>query len=167
VETRQATGNTDTTLTEREREQFFRSIDHVLAQMRNGRGRSVPPEAPARARVAGGTGSPEHLFEVFGECVHQNTMVAARSDPSEQQPRRCLSVPSLEIAHTCASGETRHAGIGEAPRPLPPFLFLEFPAFGKCVCVFITAVPSTKLFARGGGGGWRTCATRDYDPRPM
>ena len=23
-----------------------------------------------------------------------------------------------------------------------------------CVCVFITAVPSTKLFARGGGGEW-------------
>jgi hypothetical protein len=29
-------------------------------------------------------------------------------------------------------------------------------------CVFITAVPITKLFAAGGGGGeWRTCATRD------
>jgi hypothetical protein len=39
---------------------------------------------------------------------------------------------------------------------------------GKCVCVvFITAVPITKLFARGGGGEWRTCATRDYEPRPM
>ncbi len=31
------------------------------------------------------------------------------------------------------------------------------------VCVFITAVPITKLFARGGGEWtqWRTCATRD------
>jgi len=38
----------------------------------------------------------------------------------------------------------------------------------KCVCVFITAVPITKLFAGGGGGGeWRTCATRDYEPRPV
>ena len=35
------------------------------------------------------------------------------------------------------------------------------------VCVFITAVPITKLFARGGGGKWRTCATRDYEPRPV
>jgi hypothetical protein len=35
------------------------------------------------------------------------------------------------------------------------------------LCVFITAVPITKLFARGGGGGWRTCATRDYEPRPV
>jgi hypothetical protein len=29
------------------------------------------------------------------------------------------------------------------------------------VCVFITAGPSTKLFACVGGGYWRTCATRD------
>ena len=35
------------------------------------------------------------------------------------------------------------------------------------MCVFITAVPITKLFAREGGGEWRTCATRDYEPRPM
>jgi hypothetical protein len=34
-------------------------------------------------------------------------------------------------------------------------------------CVFITALPITKLFARGGWGKWRTCATRDYEPRPM
>jgi hypothetical protein len=32
------------------------------------------------------------------------------------------------------------------------------------MCVFITAVPITKLFARG-GGEWRTCATRGYEPR--
>ena len=32
--------------------------------------------------------------------VHQNPIVAARSDPSEQQPRRGRSVPSLENAHT-------------------------------------------------------------------
>jgi len=36
-----------------------------------------------------------------------------------------------------------------------------------CVCVFITAGPSTKLFAWGGGGYWRTCATRDVKPRPV
>jgi hypothetical protein len=36
------------------------------------------------------------------------------------------------------------------------------------VCVFITAGPSTKLFTRGGGGGYgRTCATRDDEPRPV
>ena len=37
------------------------------------------------------------------------------------------------------------------------------------VCEFITAVPITKLFAwgEGGGGEWRTCATRDYEPRPV
>ncbi len=36
------------------------------------------------------------------------------------------------------------------------------------VCVFITAVPITKLFAGGGGGGeGRTCAKRDYEPRPV
>jgi hypothetical protein len=39
------------------------------------------------------------------------------------------------------------------------------------------AVPITKLFAREGGGNWRTCeeqikdiiiiTTRDYEPRPM
>jgi hypothetical protein len=35
-------------------------------------------------------------------------------------------------------------------------------------CVFITAVPITKLFAWGGGGGqWRTCAKRDYEPKPV
>ena len=31
-------------------------------------------------------------------------------------------------------------------------------------CVFITAVPITKLFARG---EWRTCATRDYEQRQV
>ncbi len=35
------------------------------------------------------------------------------------------------------------------------------------VCVFITAGPITKLFARGGGGEWRTCAMRDDEPRPV
>jgi hypothetical protein len=37
------------------------------------------------------------------------------------------------------------------------------------VCVFITAGPSTNLFAWGGGGiwDWRTCATRDDEPRPV
>jgi hypothetical protein len=35
------------------------------------------------------------------------------------------------------------------------------------VCVFITAVPITKLFAWEGGGRWRTCATRDDEPRPV
>ena len=37
----------------------------------------------------------------------------------------------------------------------------------EVLCVFITAVPITKLFARGGVGEWRTCATRDYEPRPV
>ncbi len=39
----------------------------------------------------------------------------------------------------------------------------------RVLCVFITAVPITKLFARGGGGngGHDSCATRDYEPRPM
>ena len=58
------------------------------------------------------------------------------------------------------------------------------PKVFMCVCVFITAVPSTlkavregvcvpitKLFARGGRGGgggeWSTCATRDYEPRSV
>jgi hypothetical protein len=36
-----------------------------------------------------------------------------------------------------------------------------------CVCVFITAGPSTKLFTWGGGGYGRTCATRDDEPRPV
>jgi hypothetical protein len=36
-----------------------------------------------------------------------------------------------------------------------------------CVCVFITAGPSTKLYAWGGGGYWETCATRDEEPRPV
>jgi hypothetical protein len=35
------------------------------------------------------------------------------------------------------------------------------------VCVFITAGPSSKLFAWGGGGYWGTCATRDDEPRPV
>ena len=35
------------------------------------------------------------------------------------------------------------------------------------VCVFITAGPSTKLFAWGGGENLRTCATRDDEPRPV
>jgi hypothetical protein len=40
--------------------------------------------------------------------------------------------------------------------------------YGSSVCVFITAGPSTKLFALGGGGVYgRTCATRDDEPRPV
>ncbi len=34
-------------------------------------------------------------------------------------------------------------------------------------CVFIAAGPSTKLFAWGVGGFWRTCATRDDEPSPL
>jgi hypothetical protein len=37
----------------------------------------------------------------------------------------------------------------------------------KVACVFITAVPIAKLFAWGGGKQWRTCATRDDEPRPV
>jgi hypothetical protein len=33
--------------------------------------------------------------------------------------------------------------------------------------VFITAGPSTMLFAWGGGGYGSTCATRDDEPRPV
>jgi hypothetical protein len=44
----------------------------------------------------------------------------------------------------------------------------HLPSLVKCLCVFITAGPSTKLFAWGGGGGYgRTCATRDDEPRPV
>jgi ribonuclease HI len=39
--------------------------------------------------------------------------------------------------------------------------------YKRCVCVFITAGPSTKLFAWGGGGYLGTCATRDDEPRPV
>ena len=35
------------------------------------------------------------------------------------------------------------------------------------MCVFITAVPITKLFACVGGEQWSTCATRDYEPRTV
>ncbi len=34
------------------------------------------------------------------------------------------------------------------------------------MCVFITTVPITKLFAWGGGGRWKTCAARDDEPGP-
>jgi hypothetical protein len=44
--------------------------------------------------------------------------------------------------------------------------YVQLFAWGR-VCVFITAVPITKLFAWGGGGQWRTCATRDYGQRPV
>jgi hypothetical protein len=40
--------------------------------------------------------------------------------------------------------------------------------FEDDLVVFITAVPSTKLFAGWGGGEqFRTCATRVYEPRPV
>ena len=51
--------------------------------------------------------------------------------------------------------------------PVPCFLEVHIGHRHRCVCVFITAVPITKLFARGGGGEWRTCAPRDYEPRPV
>ena len=48
---------------------------------------------------------------------------------------------------------------------------LSFLRQKRCVCVFmcvfITAGPGTKLFAWGGGGYGRTCATRDDEPRPV
>ena len=41
------------------------------------------------------------------------------------------------------------------------------PVVRVCCCLcFITAGPITKLFAWG-GGEWRTCATRDDEPRPV
>jgi hypothetical protein len=50
-------------------------------------------------------------------------------------------------------------------------LATSFKGGSTCVCVllqcvFITAVPIAKLFARG-GGEWKTCATRDYEPKPV
>jgi hypothetical protein len=42
------------------------------------------------------------------------------------------------------------------------------PTRSGIACVFITAVPITgKAVREGGGGEWRTCATRDYEPRSM
>ena len=40
-------------------------------------------------------------------------------------------------------------------------------ARGTMMCVFIPAVPITNLIACGCGGRWRTCATRDDEPRPV
>ncbi len=39
----------------------------------------------------------------------------------------------------------------------------------RCVCVFITAVPITKLFAGGGGveSGGHVLRETDYEPRPV
>ena len=59
------------------------------------------------------------------------------------------------------AGGGRHNG-GEKRNVLIVSVVLE------CVCVLITAVPITKLFAGGGRGEeMRTCATRDYEPRPV
>ncbi len=35
-----------------------------------------------------------------------------------------------------------------------------------CVCVYYCST-YYKAVREGGGGEWRTCATRDYEPRPM
>jgi hypothetical protein len=50
--------------------------------------------------------------------------------------------------------------------PAGPIVITKLFAWGEG-CVFITAVPITKLFAGGGGGYWRTCAMRDDEPRPV
>jgi hypothetical protein len=49
----------------------------------------------------------------------------------------------------------------------PPEALSECYRDAASVCVFITAVPITKLFAGGGGGYWSTCAMRDDKPRPV
>jgi hypothetical protein len=39
---------------------------------------------------------------------------------------------------------------------------------GVCVCVCVYYCSTHyKAVREGGGGKWRTCATRDYEPRPM
>jgi hypothetical protein len=43
---------------------------------------------------------------------------------------------------------------------------LVCPSRTLCVC-FITAGPIAKAVRVGGGGEWRTCATRDDEPRPV
>jgi hypothetical protein len=56
---------------------------------------------------------------------------------------------------------------GDDPRTRGQLASLDLSFFklrpNRPVCVFITAGPSTKLFAWGGGGYGRTCATRDND----
>jgi hypothetical protein len=54
-------------------------------------------------------------------------------------------------------------GLGSKTKPLTLTPTLS----SRCTCVFITTGPSTKLFAWGGGGYGRTCATRDDEPRPV
>jgi hypothetical protein len=60
------------------------------------------------------------------------------------------------------------AGVGPAELLLEVLgMHLQLYCHRNCVCVFITAGPSTKLFTWGGGGCGRTCATRDDEPRPV
>jgi hypothetical protein len=47
-------------------------------------------------------------------------------------------------------------------------VFITAVPITKSQVFFFTAVPITQLFAGGGGGEqWRTCTTRDYEPRPV
>jgi hypothetical protein len=55
------------------------------------------------------------------------------------------SAASRRCAAACASA---------AEIPLTKILVLWCMVYGVCVCVFITAGPSTKLFTWGGGGIW-------------
>jgi hypothetical protein len=72
-------------------------------------------------------------------------------------PWRCQLVP------------LRHSSPYEEQNPGPWLCASEACAAGACagMCVFITAVSMTKLFACGGGEQWRTCAKRDYELRPV
>jgi hypothetical protein len=87
-------------------------------------------------------------YSAFGNRT-QNSRVAGASPTTS---------PSGDLIPTI-KGSGAHPGCGEG-ETLTVWETLT-------VCVFITAGPSSKLFAWGGGGYWGTCATRDDEPRPV
>jgi hypothetical protein len=97
--------------------------------------------------------------------------------PADARPHTAFWVPGIwefwRVFLACAVGRlcnNRGQNLG--------FILLKYDAVvenlnhrsisvGFVTCVFITAAPITKLFARARGGYWRTCAMRDDEPRPV
>jgi hypothetical protein len=101
-------------------------------------------------------------------CCHGPSLRGRRSRRRATHRASTATWSPSALAHPPGGPAPRTGSPGASPAHREARLSKEVWTEGMvCVCVFITAGPSTKLFAWVGGGYGRTCATRDDEPRPV
>ncbi len=79
----------------------------------------------------------------------------------------CVFITAGPIIKLCAGGECVYVCMFITAVPISKLLLLQYQYFCmQCVCFYYCST-YYKAVREGGGGEWRTCATRDYEPRQM